>query len=221
MVSRTEGYQNAAGVEKIALEAFRSFATSVFGWSLKDIHDAEMNYLEGDFEIKPGYSIECKGQPIDPQKYPKNFVELFEVTRNPRHEGGLEVVANLLGLSIGDLISLRVYNAKTKRSETVGNERSVSVSIRSIWKAAFTGYINYALGGRYVYLYSGTEIQDCIRTAVKEGLVRGAGRSNEDTFAVTIPLARHRWERKGSSWDYFGDGTAVELGELQRLGEND
>lgn len=221
MVSRSDGYQNATGIEEIALSAFRSFATSVLGWSITDIHDPEKNYLEGDFEIKPGYSIECKGQPIDPHKYPKNFVELFEVTRNPRHEGGLEVLAKLVGLSTEELKTLRVYNAKTKRSETVGNERHVSVSIRSIWNAAFTGYINYTLGGRYVYLYSGIEIQECIRTAIKDGLVRGAGRSNEDTFAVTIPLARHRWDRKDSTWEYCGDGTAVELAELQRLGMND
>jgi hypothetical protein len=132
MVTRSEGYQNAAGVEKIALDAFRSFAATVLGWSLTDIRDAERNYLEGDFEIKSGYTIECKGQPIDPVWYPKNFVELFEVTSNPRHEGGLEVVAKLLGLSIEDLKSLRVYNAKTKKSGTVGNEPLVSVSIRSI-----------------------------------------------------------------------------------------
>ena len=221
MVSRSEGYQNAAGVEKIALDAFRLFAASALNWSLTDIYDAERNYLEGDFEIKSGFTIECKGQPIDPVRYPKNFVELFEVTRNPRHEGGLEVVAKLLGLSNEDLQSLRVYNAKTKKSGMVGKEPLVSVSIRSIWKAAFSGYINYERGGRHVYLYSGAEIQDHIRAAVKEGLVRGAGRSNEDTFAVKIPLARHRWERKASCWDYRGDGTAEELRELQRLGLND
>ena len=44
--------------------------------------------------------------------------------------------------------------------------------------------------------------------AIGEGFVRGAGRSNEDTFAVFVPLPRLRWQRHDGNWEFRGDSQA-------------
>ena len=70
-------------------------------------------------------TIECKGQPIDPVRYPQNFVEVFEITSNPRHEGGLTRVAEILGVPVDDISEARVKN----RGVRVGGPQCVSVSV--------------------------------------------------------------------------------------------
>lgn len=76
--------------------------------------------------------------------------------------------------------------------------------------SAFTVYVNPGASGvGYIYLYSSDEIVGAIRDAVERGgLRRGMGQSNDDTFAVLVPLANFRWSaRAGQPWQYVGDGT--------------
>jgi len=65
--------------------------------------------------------------------------------------------------------------------------------------------VNYSNGGQHIYLYERTEILRYLSDGVKRGLVRGAGNSNEDTYAAFVPLARMRWSRRNGNWVATGD----------------
>ena len=139
---------------------------------------------------------------------------MFEQTKNSRHEGGQAVLSGLLGQTLPKLRAANVYNSKAKTREVLGKVECLSISIRSIFSAEFTGYVNYSNGGRHIYLYSQEEITKHIKLASQNGFLRGAGRSNEDTYAVLIPLSKHRWVREGFRWSYCGDGTREEINGL-------
>lgn len=220
MVTRAEGYQRSQGIEQIVSGVFHTFAAETLEWKLTDVRDPELNYLRGDYYLPSGKFIECKGQPIDPNRYPQNFVEVFERTSNPRHLGGQKALSALLGQTLPSLQDSKVYNAKSRTREVLGQIDCLSISIRPIMSAEFTGYVNYADGGRFVYLYTREEISRHVRTASLNGFFRGAGRSNEDTYAVLIPLARHRWVREKSRWNYCGDGAQEELATLSAAQES-
>lgn len=203
MVTRSEGYQRGAGKEQVAIAILQDFLLGKVGNPGKVITEPEDNYRHGDLRFPNGSTIECKGQPIDPVKYPQNFVEVFEATRNDRHLGGLEQVAASLGLSVPDLEDAEV---RFQRSESrVGKLSRVSVSITSISFATATAYVNYLNGGQHLYVYKRDEILSHIRTAIGSGFVRGSGNSNEDTYAVFIPLARMRWAQVHGQWQPSGE----------------
>ena len=219
MVTRAEGYRNSQGIEQIVSQVFHAFASEALEWNLTDIRDPEQNYLRGDYCLPSGKFIECKGQPIDPNRYPQNFVEVFERTSNPRHLGGQEALSSLLGQTLPALQAAKVYNAKSKTREVLGQIDCLSISIRSIFSAEFTGYVNYSDGGRFVYLYTQEEISRHVMATSLNGFLRGAGRSNEDTYAVLIPLSRHRWVRERPGWSYCGDGAQEEIVALSAAKE--
>jgi hypothetical protein len=203
MVSRSEGYRRGAGKEQLAVAILQDFLLDKLEYSGEVITDPDDNYRHGDLRFPTGSTIECKGQPIDPVRYPQNFVEVFEVTRNDRHSGGLSQAASLLGLSLNELEDAKV---RFRSSESrVGKLPRVSVSITSISYATATAYVNYLNDGRHLYFYRRDEILSHIRTAVRRGFVRGAGNSNEDTFAVFIPLARMRWVKVNQDWQSSGE----------------
>lgn len=203
MVSRNEGYRRGAGKEQISIAVLQEFLQVKLGKTGELITGYEDNYRFGDLRFPGGATIECKGQPIDPVRYKQNFVELFEVTRNDLHLGGLQRLAELLRMSVADLERCNVrFRGSTSR---VGNLARVSVSVTSIASSAFTAYVNYINGGQHIYLYERTEILRYLSDGVKRGLVRGAGNSNEDTYAVFVPLARMRWSRLNGDWVAAGD----------------
>ncbi|MGA1361795.1 MAG: hypothetical protein ACO36A_02610 [Ilumatobacteraceae bacterium] len=215
MVTRNEGYGRGAGKEELALTALRGFLTEKIGNAGDEITGYDDNYRMGDLRFPSGTTVECKGQPIDPARYTQNFVEVFEVTRNDLHMGGLDRAAELLGMSVADLTRTSVRVRGT--TGTVGDQPRVSVSISSIATAGFTAYVNYVDGGRHIYVYERDELMGHIRTAARRGFVRGAGNSNEDTFAVFVPLSRMRWSRSGASWRAAGDEPEQEsLARLSR-----
>lgn len=202
MVSRSEGYRRGAGKEQLSIAVLQEFLQDKLGRSGSVISGQEENYRLGDLMFPGGVSIECKGQPIDPVRYKQNFVELFEATRNDLHLGGLQRFADLLHMEPLDIIRAKV---RFRGSITqVGELPRVSVSITSMESATFTAYVNYISGGQHIYLYERTEILEHIRVGISRGLVRGAGNSNEDTYAVFIPLARMRWSRTGEGWAASG-----------------
>lgn len=215
MVTRSEGYRRGVPKEEAALQVVESFFERELSVRLERITNREENYRQGDFRVNGSEAtIECKGQPIDPVRYPQNFVEVFEITSNPRHEGGLTRVAEILGVPVDDISEARVKN----RGVRVGGPQCVSVSVTPISGSAATAYVNAADGGRHLYLYARDELlQACRQAAIGEGFVRGAGRSNEDTFAVFVPLPRLRWQRHDGNWEFRGDSQAESAEAVRTL----
>ena len=206
MVTRNEGYRRGAGKEDLSIAILQEFLRSRIGNPGTVINDPQENYLHGDLRFPRPATIECKGQPIDPGKYRQNFVEIFEVTANPRHADGFGSLASALGLEPRVLAATNVRAGGT--TSQVGVLPFVSVSIRSIVSSAFTAYVNYKDGGKHIYLYSRDEILGHIRSALRgNGFVRGAGNSNEDTFAVYVPLPGMRWSRQAGVWTANGSVT--------------
>lgn len=216
MVSRSEGYRRSAGKEALALDVAGLFFGTVVGAHLEVIADRDANNTLGDFRASSGATIECKSQPIDPIKYPQNFVEVFETTQNDQHRSGLAAVADLLGMTVDELADVPVWMSKQRRTVSLGRPERVSVSIRSISAAAATVYVNPLMGGRHVYVYERDELMTAIKNAVSHGLIRGAGNSNEDTFAVRVPLADRRWSR-GDDFVWHWHGVGVELDAIESL----
>jgi hypothetical protein len=111
-VDRNEGYRRGAGKEAVSLELVREFLREALGEEATRIDDPEANYRLGDLRCSSlDATIEVKGQPIDPGKYPMNFIEVFEDTSVgalDRHARGFDDVAARLGLSPAELAATRV-----------------------------------------------------------------------------------------------------------------
>jgi hypothetical protein len=206
VITRNEGYRRGVGKERLALNAFKDLAIQK-NIDIHEIVDADENYRRGDFESANGSSIECKGQPIDPSRYRQNFIEVCEITQNTLHLRGFEDLAASLDLSYQELESVQVSNKVTGTRGIFGRPSCLSVSLTPMLGSVLTAYINATDGGRHIYLYRREEIMQHIRTAVRAGVVRGAGNSNQDTIAVFIPISEWRWERKPQAWTYSGIGS--------------
>jgi hypothetical protein len=220
VISRSQGYQLSAGKEEGGLLEAARFFREVMGTRLERVESPEENYRLGDFRTQSGVTLECKRQPIDPRRYPQNFVEVFELTANERHRAGFRDLAALLGLTTVELESTRYQDHRGGSSSraVLGRPDHVSVSITSIAGSAFTIYVNP--DGGHLYLYESAELMGHIRTAVRgNGLHRGMGRSNEDTFAVLVPLSEMRWSIEPSgSWRYSGSRDLDDgLAEVQKV----
>jgi hypothetical protein len=207
VVSRSEGYLRGAGKEALALASVQEFFRLVVGVPLDVITDAQENYRLGDLRSAAGVYMECKGQPIDPQRYPQNFVEVFEQTHNPEHANGFDEVAELLDLT-PEALSNVVVTLRDRSRVRLGRLPSVGVSIHSFFSAPLTTYVNYEEGGRWIYVYDRQELTNHIKEAVPRGLRRGVGNSNEDTFSVFVPIAARRWQRVRGGWQWAGTGPA-------------
>lgn len=211
-ISRSDGYRRAQGKEEGGLAAAEHFFTSSIGVEMSRITGAQANYVRGDLESPAGVSVECKRQPIDPAKYKQNFVEVCEATTNPRHVGGLQTLSEVLNVEPDRLGRVRWKLAKSSHTGLLGNELHLSVSISTFRTAALVLYVNPTPGSGHIYVYDSDELLTLIRRrALTEGLVRGAGMSNVDTFAVFVPLPALRWTAVGTSteirrWIFTGQG---------------
>ena len=205
MVSRSEGYQRAAGKEALALAVVQEFFRVIIGLQLDPITDPDENYRLGDLRSAAGVAMECKGQPIDPLRYRQNFVEVFEQTDRPNHADGFSEVARLLGLTAQQLAKVGVTLSDGTKVifDWVPH---VSVSMHSFFNSPLTTYVNYQDGGRWIYIYDRRELTNHIKAAVPRGLRRGIGKSNEDTFSVFVPIADKRWQRIKGDWQWAGVG---------------
>lgn len=205
MVSRSEGYRRSAGKEPVALAIVQEFFRVVVDVQLDLITDRDDNFHLGDLRSPAGITMECKGQPIDPLRYPKNFVEVFEETHRLEHAGGFREVAQLLDLAPERLAAVNVL-LPSRQTVALGWVPNVSVSIHSFFNSPLTTYVNYYDGGKWIYVYDRAELTGHLKTAVPRGLLRGAGKSNEDTFAVKVRVADKRWQRVGGKWRWAGTG---------------
>lgn len=210
MVSRNEGYALGRGKEGPALEMAAEFFRRVVGVEPSVVTDREENWERGDIRFPSGAYAECKGQPIDPDRYPLNFVEVCEVTPNPVHLGGMERLAASLGVDYWQLADVNVWDNRDGHRGlcAFGTPEMVSPSFHTISSARVTVYVNATSPTAHIYLYGRNEIVRLVRDELLlgEGMVRGAGKSNEDTFGAKIPLPAMRWtSREGGGWEYAGE----------------
>ena len=209
-LSRTEGYARSRGKEHAGIEAARTFLQTHAGVPTALIEGAEDNYRLGDLRTPSGRTVEVKRQPINPAKYRQNFVEVFEVTSNDRHRDGMHRLAGLLEVPVEAIeqLTYRDHRQTPPARVALGAQPAVSVSITSLLTAAYTVYVNPGPGEQHLYCYGRGELAGHLRTAMPGTLRRAAGMSNDDTFAVLVPLAVHRWSRPGDEqpWTYTGQG---------------
>lgn len=197
-ISRAQGYALAAGKEDRALAAAEEFlaqALDLASADLNRIDGADDNWRLGDLRLPNGTTIEVKGQPINPGKYRRNFVEIAEITNTPRHADGFTRLASLLHLTEDQLAAIPVtdHTKPGKPVAPLGRPPRMSVSITSMGTAALAVYANAVDG--YLYAYRREELMPILRTAVLRGLNRGQGRSNDDTLGVLVALPRWRFQR--------------------------
>jgi hypothetical protein len=201
-MTKNESYRRSAGKEQAALSVARRFFDEVVGIGTEVVTDKWENILCGDLRFRSGLYAECKGQPIDPYKYDRNFVEVCEATQNPDLVGGMGSLASLLGMSIDELVSTRVMEPSGLYAE-FGYHPLLHNSLESISCSRVTLYVNSVAG--HVYAYGRNEIIRVVSSAVRSsGMRRGAGNSHEDTYGALVDLPLMRWELNDDRWDYFG-----------------
>lgn len=210
MVTRSEGYERSRGKEDPAIAVVLDCVEAVLGLQAKVITEETRNRRHGDIELVG--TAECKGQPIDPDHYDRNFVEVFEDTSamaQARHARGFTRTAQILSLNVSQLAGATYMDhrdpARPRRS--VGMLSHVSASMESILGSDMTIYANADPQRTFVYFYTRPFLLAAVRKQVLDGgLRRGMGRSNEDTFGVLVPNSKARWRRTADGWRFCGEG---------------
>lgn len=212
-ITRAEGYQRGRAKEEAGLQLAETFLARLLGIpadQITRIDGADDNYRYGDLRLPSGKTIEVKRQPINPDRYPLNFVEVAEITFNPRHRHGTGMLAQALGIDVDRLsrAQVRDYRHDGHPESALGRPEHLSVSITSMLASTATMYVNPDDG--HVYVYRSEEIIDHIKRGVlNDNLRRGQGNSNDDGLAVLVPLPRWRFHRGTDGlWRYTGTGTA-------------
>lgn len=216
MVSRSEGYKRSIGKEEKGLIVVEDFLGSIFSVTPKRI-TGKRNFEEGDLALPIG-NIEVKSQPINPFKYRKNFVEVCEVTDStkPHHKGGFQKLKSIINISSEQLASVKVCDMRKgihsiNRQLLFGKASYVSVSISNFANAKFCFYVNSSEENRFLYCYSSEWLLSEIRNVMlSEGVSRGAGMSNEDTFAVFTRI-KIVWKYENNKWKFQGSEDLEEL----------
>lgn len=209
-VSRSDGYRLGRGKEDATLGIVRDFCDSVLGVRVSTIAEPQRNRSSGDLDTGKS-TIECKGQPIDPDRFDRNFVEVMEDTTagaREYHRDGLRRTAEILSMSLERLVSCRYTDCRADRIvRDVGCIEYVSASLESVAGSEATVYANADPNRTFVYVYSQHYLLWHVRDAVlRNEMRRGMGASNEDTFGVLVPVSAARWRRIDGVWNYVGRG---------------
>ena len=220
-VTRSEGYRLGSPKEAAGIECAQEFLSRLLGVPVDGISlitGADDNYRYGDLRLPSGKTVEVKRQSINPDRYPMNFVEVAELTFNPRHSGGASMLARTIGVETDQLAAsaVRDFRFDDRPSAPLGRPDYLSVSLTSIAGSAATIYVNPDAG--HIYVYRSAEIMDHVRRGVlNNNLRRGQGKSNDDSLAVLVPLSRWRFSLdKNGKWRYVGVGTPeAEKNELR------
>lgn len=203
MISKVDGYRRSVGKEKPALDLALRFFSEVVGLEPELVTNKWENMLSGDLRFASGLYAECKGQPIDPYRYDKNFVEVCERTSNPDLAGGMESLASILGMTEDELSRVSVWSKSDRSTSEFGYRELLHNSLVSVSSSRVTLYVNHAAG--HIYVYGRNEIILSVSSVLRQdGMVLGAGMSNEDTFGAMIPHPAMRWEIADGLWSYFG-----------------
>jgi hypothetical protein len=210
MVTRDEGYERGRGKEDPALDVVRDCIKSVMGLEAGIIADKERNRLYGDLEFVG--TAECKGQPIDPDRYANNFVEVFEDVTDlgkEMHSDGFARTAEILEIPRGEFSEVTYVDHRFADRPVLklGVICRISTSMESIAGSDLTIYANADPKRTFVYFYTREFLLRVVREAVlRGGLRRGMGQSNEDTFGVLVPVSPARWCRVDGQWHFVGEG---------------
>lgn len=214
-LTRSEGYRRGAPKEAEGINVSEDFLNRLLGLeagAITRIDGADDNYRYGDLRLPNGKTLEVKRQPINPERYPMNFVEVGELTFNPRHYGGATSLAHLLNIDTETLAKTMVkdFRSEGHPSSPFGRPDHISVSLTSIAGSQATIYVNPDQG--HLYIYRRDEIIDHVRRSVlNSNLRRGQGNSNDDGLAVLIPLPRWRFSKdKQGMWRFTGVGQSAE-----------
>lgn len=209
-VTRSEGYRRSRGKEERTLCVVRSCMREVLGIDPGFIRDPERNRTEGDIDCG-STTAECKGQPIDPDAYRNNFVEVMEDTTSTRkavHRDGFARTSQILGLDPSRLAACFYTDRRTSSRRRVDALAYVSCSLESIAGSEITIYANSDPKRTFVYFYSREYLIAQIHDAVtRNRMCRGAGNSNQDTFGVFVPNSPARWQQRNGAWGYVGPGS--------------
>lgn len=211
-ISREEGYRRSKGKEEQGIQVALNFCKQFFGITPIRIEDPKENYLYGDLRLNGTLegTIEVKTQPIDPVKYTKNFVEVFEETKKERHQNGKKKFCELLDIRQTELDQCEYTVKSDKEKNAKGTledvDDRISVSIQSIRNSKYTIYVNPYGEVKYLYLYDSDALIRLIKESMlRGGLVKGAGNSNNVTFAVFVPLPKKRWSCRDGTWIFIGE----------------
>jgi hypothetical protein len=208
-ITRTEGYKLGVSKEQGALDVFTDFMSQKLNIDAEFITDKTENWKSGDFKLSNGKYIEVKGQPVDPEKYPVNFIEIGEVTDKPYHANGYKVLEDILKLS-SPLSDVKVFDKPKSSYYKLGEPYALSVSIASMGNNTTYAYVNQTK--EIVYLYTAKTLLNLIRESlVKRGIVKGAGKSNEDTLGLFVPNATAIWKKINGEWKFIGSGSETAI----------
>jgi hypothetical protein len=203
-ITRTEGYKLGVSKEQGALDVFEDFMKHKLNIDVEFVTDKTENWKQGDFKLSNGKYIEVKGQPVDPEKYPVNFIEIGEITNKPYHTDGFKQLQDVLGLTF-PLSDVKVWDKPKNAGYSLGEPYALSVSIASMGNNTTYAYVNQTK--EIVYLYTAATLLGLLRDALaKKGIIKGAGKSNEDTLGVLVPNAKAIWKKENGEWKFIGSG---------------
>lgn len=202
-LTRNEAYRQNAHKETLAVEVFEDFLKAKVSSDYESVEDYYENWTRGDIKLGNGKYIEIKGQPIDPTKYNgMNFVEVAEITSNPKHADGSEKLSIILER---DISNIKVNNKQTGESGTLGKPDCLNIAITSMSNGTAYAYVNHNLG--IIYLYSAQKLLGLIKNSIEtKGITQGAGRTHKDTLGVTVPIPVAIWKKENGTWNFIGSG---------------
>jgi len=202
-VSRAEGYRRGIGKERAALDVFEDFMQNKLNiQDFRFVTNKDENWKKGDYQLPNGKYIEVKGQPIDPAKYDKNYIELGEITDKLHHAGGFRMLKELLNLP--NLENKIVKNKALNTRSAIGHPPCFSLSLHSLGNGTAYAYVNSKL--EIIYLYSATHLNNLIVSAINSNmpLLQGAGNANEVGVGILVDLPIAQWEKIDGQWIYKG-----------------
>jgi hypothetical protein len=205
-LSRREAYALCAGKEVPGLMAAETLLRQVYGTSPDLVTDPDENRTRGDFRMADGRYVEVKSQPICPDVFSSNIVEVCEIVGDSardfeRHGGGFSRLAEWLGTTEDRLSDRIVHVARDGSVARFGFHETLHFSLTSMAAADATVFVNPRPPKFWAYVYPREELCSAVRHAARCGLHRGPGRMHDDAFGVYIPVAKHvYWCNHGEPW---------------------
>jgi hypothetical protein len=214
---RTQAIKEAEGVE-CAQDFLQRLLRLELG-AVTQITSHEDNLAYGDLRLPSGATVEVRRHAINPGRYPLNYVQVGELSFNPRYPRGLAELATGLQIGLEELtqVTVRDFRDEAKPVSPLGNPEFFTPLITAILASQVTMYVNPTDG--FIYIYQRSEVVSAIRQSIlNNNLRRGSGR-NADGLAVLIPLPALRFRRdKKGLWRFDGPGKAEDhLPELRTL----
>ncbi len=170
--------------------------------------------------LPSGKTIDLQNRLVNPDRYPLHYIEIANLTFNPRSNDGAAVLAHSLGIDLQKLTQLPIRSLKnpTALKQPLGNPQFLSPTFAVTLGSDATLYTEGS--GKHVFIYTREEMKALVRKIVQTGNVRrGPGTLNTEVLSVLIALPKWRFEKdKRGLWRYEGDGTAgIEVHNLREF----